>query len=139
MEKINNKLDKKNYPRLVRAAAILAGSIALMAGCGGHAGASAEGSSDDSAVVFEEVVVPKIESGGDKSYVTAEYLENGSRVLSFRHSNNDWAHTVVEQFCDGPYLMEISDNYREDAFDGSDIHDACADGRLTPEDFRLPG
>lgn len=70
------------------------------------------------------------------------YYEDGTRITTFSDSEN---YASVLSYCDGPDLLEqtaFMRGYKRGA--GNSIertpnHPACADGKLTPDDFRIPG
>ncbi len=70
----------------------------------------------------------------------AEYLPNGNRLITYRNDELG-EYSDILQSCDGLDLLEqTDDNGRSgNASSRSVDHPACEDGRLTPEDFKLPG
>lgn len=73
--------------------------------------------------------------------IEAEYFANGTRQPSYKNIHHDRPYAHIYQVCDGPDLLEQSDNaYRSgNAIFRTINHPACADGKLAPEDFAIPG
>jgi hypothetical protein len=75
------------------------------------------------------------------SGITYSYLKDGSRITSY---GQDGLSNVLAH-CDGKDMVERVDHF-DNGYDGSGNgiersvnHPACADGMLTPEDFKIPG
>lgn len=67
------------------------------------------------------------------------YFANGTRLIEFVNTPNRADYSPILQVCDGPDLLEQSEQYGQGApgSDRSVDHKACQDGKLTPEDFEL--
>lgn len=72
--------------------------------------------------------------------ISHEYRQDGTRLTAI-----DDLFSSVLAYCDGHDLIEQTRHYkRYDSGSGNSIersveHPACIDGRLTPEDFKIPG
>jgi hypothetical protein len=71
--------------------------------------------------------------------VAAEYFEDGTRIVRLKDDGNYYSDIYGR--CDGLDLVEQTrwnDSGAGNAITRSVGHTACADGRLTPEDFAIP-
>lgn len=70
------------------------------------------------------------------------YYEDGTRITTFSDSDN---YAPVMSFCDGADLIDqtaFMQGYKKGAgnsIERTPSHPACADGKLTSDDFRIPG
>lgn len=119
-------MERINLTKRVIPAFLVAGALTLGA-CGGD-------SSPEVKLTPEEEAQKAIDG---VPAIEAEYLPNGNRLLKY---TNDRRYTDILQVCDGVDLLEQTARYSDagQAPSRSVNHPACADGRLTPEDFQLP-
>lgn len=70
------------------------------------------------------------------------YYEDGTRITTFSDSED---YAPLLSYCDGPDLLDqtaFMQGYKKGAgnsIERTPSHPACADGKLTPDDFRIPG
>lgn len=110
------------------AAAILLGVSSLaIASCGG----SAESATDSAAKKIDTI---------EQSGAQYTYFDDGSRMTIYQDEDN---YADVLSFCDGRDLVDQTEfmTYFEkgagNSIERSVDHPACADGKLTPDDFRI--
>jgi|GEM_PF-5794854 len=118
----------KNRNRLLALPLALTLGLGLTA-CGGSKGGNEH---KETSVTGNSAV----QSGGIKSSTT--FYNNGTRELKIDRLN-------IEEVCDGPDLVETSyyltrfgDGGSGMSIDRSVNYPGCADGKLTPSDFKLP-
>lgn len=119
-------MEKILSPRSISLAFGLGVGALLMGACG----------SDESG----DIQSPQVQTDADElPMVTAEYYTNGTRVLRYKNVDGDYGD--IFQACDGQDLIEQTEFLKHgygaagNSMQRSVGHIACADGRLTPEDF----
>ncbi|MCA9331606.1 hypothetical protein KC968_01550 [Candidatus Saccharibacteria bacterium] len=116
-----------NMLRRTTAALALCISAVAVTACGGNA----EPERDNG--VIETV---------DQTSVSHTYFEDGSRLTEYKDADN---YAPILSHCDGRDLVDQTNFAKApykgagNAIDRAVDHPACADGRLTPDDFIIPG
>lgn len=121
------KFEQLTSRRIIRSAAF---ALALGVAVTGLASCGASEDTSHNAVETESIQGPR---------VTQTYFDDGSRLTDYKNDNEDYSD--VFSYCDGLDLVDqTSYNYKSgNAIDRSVAHPACADGKLTPADFKIAG
>ena len=131
----------RDFNRLNRLA-VPAALIAAL-GMGACSSSSPAGSSEKAAASASPTspasVDTKSEAGDEKDFVVRNtYTGAGHRITVY--TSEDYGTTIERSYayCDGPDLVERDSGYLGGSSTMRSVaHPACADGKLTPSDFKL--
>jgi hypothetical protein len=80
---------------------------------------------------------PRIEREIEGRFSVNDSYQDGQRQTEIQNSDDAWIGEVYS-YCDGNDLLDVMDAGTGGSTDRTVDHPACNDGKLKPEEFRIP-